>query len=245
ALQREQGVQRRPRVLEHETDAAAVHAAEQSRRGPDQLRRARQRTGAGGHSAGGIEQPGRGEHGHRFPRSGFADDAHRLLPLHVEADIAQDLAPADAHPQVANAQDGVGHCLLLASIMVRCLGSSTSRSPSPTRLNASTMTKIAAPGNTAIHYAIVTKPCESKIIRPSDGCGGWMPSPRNDSAASDKIANASDSDVCTISGPEIFGTIWRARIYASPVPMARDIWTNGSTRTLSVLARATRAKIGV
>jgi len=39
-----------------------------------------------------------------------------------------------------------------------------------------------------------------------------MPRPRNDSAASDKIANASDSDVCTISGPAMFGTIWRARI---------------------------------
>src|SRR6185436_20645888 len=105
--------------------------------------------------------------------------------MHVEADIPDDLAFTDAHPQVAHTQHRIAHRLLLASIMVRCLGSSTSRSPSPTRLKASTMTKIAAPGNTAIHHARVTKPCESKIIRPSDGSGGWMPSPRNDNAASE------------------------------------------------------------
>jgi hypothetical protein len=78
-----------------------------------------------------VEQTGRAEDGHRFPRPGFAYDAQRLFTVHVEGDSADDLALADAHPQVANAQDGVGHCLLLASIMVRCLGSSTSRSPSP------------------------------------------------------------------------------------------------------------------
>src|SRR6478735_5430702 len=145
--------------------------------------------------------------------------------MHVEADIPDDLAFTDVHPQVAHTQHGIAHRLLLASIMVRCLGSSTSRSPSPTRLKASTMTKIAAPGNTAIHHAIVTNPCESKIIRPSDGCGGWMPNPRNVSAASDRIANASDSDVCTIRGPAMFGTIWRPRMYRLPAPIARDIWT--------------------
>ncbi len=34
-------------------------------------------------------------------------------------------------------------------------------------------------------------------------------------------------------------------MYRWPVPMLRDTDTNGSTRTLIVLARATRAKIGV
>ena len=60
--------------------------------------------------------------------------------------------------------------------------------------NLSTITKIATPGNTAIHHASVTKPWASKIILPSDGCGGWMPSPRKDSAASARIAKASDRD---------------------------------------------------
>ncbi len=107
-----------------------------------------------------------------LPDPGFADDAQGLFGLDVERDAVHDLASADAHHKIAHTQRGFAHLFLRASIKVRCLGSRTSRRPSPSRLNASTATKIAAPGNTAIHHAIVTKPCESKIIRPSDGWGG-------------------------------------------------------------------------
>ncbi|SKY24246.1 Uncharacterised protein [Mycobacteroides abscessus subsp. abscessus] len=44
---------------------------------------------------------------------------------------------------------------------VRCRGSRTSRTPSPSRLKAKTVTRIARPGNTPIHQAVVRKPCAS------------------------------------------------------------------------------------
>ena len=214
-LQGQQRVERGPRVLEHEADPAAVHAAQQpaARRRRAAVRpSARQRAGARDHGARRVQQSGRGEHGHRLAGSGLADDAQRLLTLRRRT-TRRGRCRAGRCARRGRARDSTGSvtACLRASIMVRCLGSSTSRSPSPTRLKASTMTKIAAPGNTAIHHASVTNPWESKIIRPSDGCGGWMPSPRNDSAASDRIANASDSDVCTISGPAMFGRMWRRK----------------------------------
>jgi hypothetical protein len=43
----------------------------------------------------------------------------------------------------------------------------------------------------------------------------------------------------------MLGRMWRPRMYRWPVPMVLDTATNGSTRTLRVLARETRAKIGV
>src|SRR5690606_40505919 len=112
-------------------------------------------------------------------------------------------------------------------------------------LNASTQTKIAAPGKTLSHHALPMKDCASKSIRPHEGWGGCTPRPKNESAASDSIANASDKEVCTMIGPEMFGSTCLARTRTCPVPMVSDACTYGSVRTLRVLARAMRAKIGM
>src|SRR5690606_25692965 len=167
------------------------------------------------------------------------------LRLDGERQAVDDLAAADRHPQVLDLQHGCAHRRLRDSIRVRCLGSSTSRSPSPSRLNARTVTKMAAPGKTLIHQAWDRNPCAAKSMPPHDGAGGWMPRPRNDSAASDRIAKANESDVCTINGPVMFGSTCRPRIERPLTPMVRATCTQGSLRTESVLARATRAKIGV
>src|SRR2546421_9677327 len=87
----------------------------------------------------------------------------------------------------------------------RCFGSSASRRPSPTRLNDSTTRKIASPGHSAIHGALVRKRCAEFSMLPQEGAGGCCPSPRNDSAASAMIAAAIESVACTNSAGMIFG----------------------------------------
>ena len=72
------------------------------------------------------------------------------------------------------------------------LGSSASRRPSPTRLNDSTVRKIASPGQIAIQGALVRKRCAELSIEPHEGAGGCWPRPRNESAASAMIAAAID-----------------------------------------------------
>src|SRR5213593_985011 len=89
----------------------------------------------------------------------------------------------------------------------RSFGSSASRKPSPTRLNDSTVRKIARPGQIAIHDAVVRKRCAELSIEPHDGAGGCCPSPRNDSAASAMIAAAMDNVPCTSSAGRMFGRI--------------------------------------
>src|SRR6202023_4445820 len=54
----------------------------------------------------------------------------------------------------------------------RSLGSSASRRPSPTRLNDSTTRKIASPGHSAIHGALVRKRCAELSMLPQEGAGG-------------------------------------------------------------------------
>ena len=128
---------------------------------------------------------------------------------------------------------------------VRCRGSRTSRTPSPSRLKANTVTRIARPGNTPIHQAVVRKPWASYSMRPQEGSGGCTPSPRNDRAASDRIAKANEIDVCTTTGPEIFGSTWPNRMRGVDTPIVRAACTNCVSRTRRVSARATRAKIGM
>lgn len=127
----------------------------------------------------------------------------------------------------------------------RCRGSSASRRASPSTLNESTTAKMASPGNTAIHHASWMNPRPSASIRPHEGSGGWVPSPMNESAASARMAKARLTDVWTITGAATLGSTWRPMMRASPAPIERAARTYTSSRTLSALARVTRAKIGV
>src|SRR5262249_51639994 len=60
----------------------------------------------------------------------------------------------------------------------RKVGSDASRSPSPNRLKPSTVTKMASPGNVAIHQAEARNCRPSTTMLPQLGKGGWAPSPR-------------------------------------------------------------------
>src|SRR5215470_13805536 len=101
------------------------------------------------------------------------------------------------------------------------LGSSASRRPSPTRFSDSTTTKIASPGQIAIHGALVRKRCAALSMLPQDGAGGCWPSPRNDSAASAMIAAAIDSVACTRSAGRMLGRMWNSAMRQGGLPIAR------------------------
>ena len=81
-----------------------------------------------------------------------------------------------------------------------------SRKPSPSRLKPSTVKKIARPGNTDSHGAVVIWSRASDSMLPQLGNGGRMPRPRNDSAASARIAPPMPSVAMTISGPRMLGS---------------------------------------
>src|SRR5438132_877659 len=97
----------------------------------------------------------------------------------------------------------------------RNLGSRASRNPSPSRLKPSTVTKMATPGVVDRKLAS-RKNCMPKFsIEPHDASGGWMPSPRNESAASARMAFPMPSDASTINGPTAFGSKWRTLLRAT------------------------------
>src|SRR2546428_185235 len=120
---------------------------------------------------------------HALARAGLADEAERLGLAEREGDAVHrlDRPPAgdDVRAEVANVEDG-GH----AAQSWRSLGSRVSRSQSPSRLKASTTSRMASPGRNDTHHALVTTSRPSAIIEPHAGVGGGMPAPRNDSDAS-------------------------------------------------------------
>src|SRR5207249_4575768 len=67
---------------------------------------------------------------------------------------------------------------------LRSCGSMASRKVSPTRLKASEVSRIAAPGNATSHGASRKYDWLSLIVPPQLGVGGRTPTPRNDSDAS-------------------------------------------------------------
>ena len=94
-------------------------------------------------------------------------------------------------------------------VTVAGAGSSASRRPSPRRLNPSTASMMARPGNTARWGASSRFWRPSFSIAPHDGVGGWAERPRNESDASVRIAHESAMLVWTTSTEARFGRMWR------------------------------------
>ena len=72
-----------------------------------------------------------------------------------------------------------------------------------------------------------------------------MPRPRNDSEASVRMVEPSCAVASTISGASVFGSTWRSAMRVSLMPIDLAASTNGSSRSASVLARMTRATVGI
>src|SRR5437899_7535683 len=92
----------------------------------------------------------------------------------------------------------------------RLRGSSASRSPSPSRLRLRTARKIAAPAENEYHGVWVRYFRPVSSMEPHDGVGGWTPSPRNESAASVRMALAKATEACTNNGDKQFGSNTRS-----------------------------------
>src|ERR671917_406811 len=95
------------------------------------------------------------------------------------------------------------------------------RKPSPMKLNASTVTKIAKPGAKAIQGATSRYWDPVRSIEPQLGVGGWTPTPRNDRDASVTIAVATSSVAWTMIGAVTFGQTWRRTIAEDDAPETR------------------------
>src|SRR5256885_10468741 len=78
-------------------------------------------------------------------------------------------------------------------------------------------------------------------MAPHDGVGGCTPSPRNDKAASDRIAPARPSVAITITGLMTLGSTWRTITRGDFAPSAFAAVTYSISRTLSTWPRTRRA----
>src|SRR4029079_14620074 len=88
-------------------------------------------------------------------------------------------------------------------------GSSASRMPSPMKLMATTVTKIAPPGNSAQCAAMSRKSLPSNNSRHQVGVSGGKPRPRNDSVYSAMMPAATSMVPAMMTGPSALGRMWR------------------------------------
>lgn len=92
------------------------------------------------------------------------------------------------------------------SPLSRTAGSSASRMASPTRLKASTVNTIAAPGKNVSQGASRSTICPLLIMFPHVGVGSVTPRPRNDNKASVNMAVGICNVHNTISGSTAFSS---------------------------------------
>ena len=79
---------------------------------------------------------------------------------------------------------------------------------------------------------------------PHDGSGGTTPTPRNDSAASSRIALATISGAKTMIVDVRFGSSSPNIVRSGPAPWARAASTNSRSRSASTSPRIGRAMYG-
>src|ERR1019366_10460593 len=139
--------------------------------------------------------------GERLAGTGFADKAE-LLGAERQRHAAHGLADAVRGGKAdRQALDLDQH--------QRCFGSSTSRSPSPSRLKPSEATKIATPGIIGTHHCSRMKRRAVAIIEPHSGDGGCAPMPRKPSAAAVRMIELMSSVTRTIRLPRHKGAMCR------------------------------------
>ena len=123
-------------------------------------------------------QPEHGEHRDALARSRLADDAEHLAGMEVVADpgdrLDDPVLGAELDRQVTDLRGSARPWSIYARIR-RCVGSSASRRPSPTKLMHMAMRMIARPGNTTSHQRVKPSLCPSTMSFPSAALGGWMP----------------------------------------------------------------------
>ena len=174
---RQRGIERREWILENNADAIA--AERPPLRGRKRRKIAtREANHAGVHVRLGRQQAHHRQRDRAFARARFADERQRFACPDRETDVAQRVqmafacCVADAQCRHVEHARSIGRHGGHAPRRRRMRGSSASRSPSPIRLTAITVTHIAIPGVSVIHGARSTKARASLIIRPQSAVGG-------------------------------------------------------------------------
>src|SRR5581483_7021180 len=103
------------------------------------------------------------------------------------------------------------------------LGSSISRMPSPIRLNAMAVSRIARPGKVTNHHWVAKYWAPWLTIRPHSGVGSCAPSPRNEIDAAVSRMPPASIDICTSTGVIELGRTWRSRMRACDTPSTRQL----------------------
>src|ERR1700694_1113072 len=188
------------------------------------------------------------QRGHALAATGFAHDRQRLATADVERDVVDGLEQPrtreEHRPQPLDVENRLLDWQL--AHQPRCLGSRMSRSASPNRLVPNTARLMAKPGKITSQGAVRTySAADPDSMRPRDGYGSGMPRPRNDSEASVRMVEPSWAVASTISGASVWGRMCRSAIRVSLMPIDLAASTNGSSRSASVLARMTRATVGM
>ena len=81
---------------------------------------------------------------------------------------------------------------------------------------------MATPGKITSQGAVRTySAADSESMRPHEGCGSGIPSPRNASADSTRMAEPNCAVPSTISGASVLGSTWLMAMRISLMPTAR------------------------
>src|SRR6185437_1513754 len=211
---RRQRIERGHRLLEDHANAVAAQRAHLGRRGVLYLL-AVEHDPAAAERQGAFQQAHDRERGDALAAARFAHQPERFAAADLERDvlgrIVDGLPTGEGDVQAVDLEKGPGH----ERRVVDC-GSRMSRRPSPSRLRPSTVRKIATPGKIDSHGTVLIWSRASESMLPQLGKGGRMPRPRNDSAASERIAVPMPSVAITISGPRILGSTWVNMMRKSP-----------------------------
>src|SRR5690606_36178413 len=165
-----------------------------------------------------VENAHDGECRDRLAGTGFPDNAEDLAAADVESYPVEHMQHAAARHEVdGEIVDGEQR-----TVNGRILGSSMSRSASPSRLKVKTVTIRASPGNVAIHHSPeAMKRAPSATRMPHSGVGGRTPRPRKDSPAALSTAQPRLTEAWMTRGEAILGKRKRVRMRRSPEPPTR------------------------
>src|SRR6185312_16675174 len=153
---------------------------------------------------------------HRLAGARFTDHAEDLVTREDQARVRNGLRPVGPRRKVDGQVPDVEDRVLHQSLRSR--GFSASLRPSPTRLIASTVTRIATPGIAQSHHARCRKSRAAPTMNPQLITFG-SERPRNDSADSVRIAVATSSDPVTMIHDTQLGRIWRTMTRTSLMPI--------------------------
>src|SRR5688500_15933696 len=183
------------------------------------------------------------ERGHGFAATGLAHDAQRLaggdLARHSVDSTNVARTGGGVRVEVCDLEKVRQRRRRLSQVFIR--GSSASRSPSPTNVNASITTEMQMPGMSTAHGLDEKSGKPSLIIWPHDGVGGMMPTPRNDRVASPRIALGTANAAVTMSGASAFGSRCFDMIRPELAPTERAASTNSRSLSASTCPRVSRA----